>query len=161
MLKLYLNINKDKYMILAKEQFIKASIEEVWDFFSNPKNLKIITPPYLGFDIISNLPEKMYEGLIIEYRVKPFLGIPLKWISEITHIKKFEYFIDEQKIGPYKLWHHTHLFLPNNNGVLMKDIVYYELPFSPFSNFFLFLVKEKLKDIFDYRFTRIEEIFNQ
>jgi len=146
-------------MILKREQIINANIEEVWEFFSNPRNLKIITPDYLGFDIISELPERMYEGLLIEYRVKPFLGIPLKWISEITKIKEKEYFIDEQKIGPYQLWHHTHIFEQQDKGILMKDIVYYELPFSPFSHVILPLVKGRLEDIFNYRSKKINEIF--
>ncbi|MCS7205552.1 MAG: SRPBCC family protein [Leptospiraceae bacterium] len=146
-------------MILQRVQHIPRNIDEVWDFFSNPRNLKIITPPYMGFDIINEVPEKMYEGLLIEYRVSPLLNIPLKWISEISYIKEKEYFIDEQKVGPYKLWHHTHIFEKKDNGVLMKDIVYYELPFSPISNIILPLIENRLKEIFNYRYNKIKELF--
>lgn len=146
-------------MILKREQFIKSDIDTVWEFFSNPRNLKIITPPYMGFDIINDIPDKVYEGLIIEYTVSPLLNIPLKWISEISYVKDKEYFIDEQKVGPYKLWHHTHFFEKKDNGVLMKDIVYYELPFSPISNLFHFIVKMRLDEIFNFRFNKVNEIF--
>lgn len=146
-------------MILKREQLIKRDIDTVWEFFSNPRNLKIITPPYMGFDIINEIPEKMYEGLIIEYRVAPLFNIPLKWVSEITHIREKEYFIDEQKVGPYKLWHHTHIFIQREDGILMKDIVHYEVPLMPFSYIILPVVMNRLDEIFDYRYEKIKELF--
>lgn len=147
-------------MRLYKKQLIKSDMNKVWEFFSSPRNLQIITPKYMNFQIISELPEKMYEGLVIEYKVSPLFGIPIKWISEITHIEKHHYFIDEQKVGPYRFWHHTHLFTKTKNGVLMEDIVFYELPFTVVSNFFASFISSRVSEIFDYRFQKIEEIFN-
>jgi ligand-binding SRPBCC domain-containing protein len=93
-----------------REQFIQADLATVWDFISSPANLKKITPPYMGFDITSgDLPEKMYQGMIISYKVSPFWGIKTDWVTEITHIKELEYFVDEQRMGPYALWHHQHM----------------------------------------------------
>jgi len=146
---------------LLKEQKVNGTIDEVWDFISSPANLKVITPDYMGFDITSkNLPEKMYEGMIISYRVSPVLGVKTTWVTEITHIHDKRYFVDEQRVGPYALWHHQHLIEPIENGVLMKDIVSYEPPFG-----FLgaiansLMIQKKLKEIFDYRTTAVEKEF--
>jgi ligand-binding SRPBCC domain-containing protein len=144
-----------------KEQFIKASIEEIWDFISSPENLKRITPKNMGFDIrTSNLPDKIYEGMIISYTVRPLLGIPTNWVTEITYIRDKYYFVDEQRIGPYKLWHHQHIIMPEKNGVLMKDIVSYQPPFGFLGKVVNALViKNKLNEIFDYRTQVLEKIF--
>jgi len=146
---------------LLKEQKVNGTIDEVWDFISSPANLKVITPDYMGFDITSkNLPEKMYEGMIISYRVSPVLGVKTTWVTEITHIHDKRYFVDEQRVGPYALWHHQHLIEPIENGVLMKDIVSYEPPLG-----FLgaiansLMIQKKLKEIFDYRTTAVEKEF--
>ncbi len=147
-------------MILYRKQLVKSDMEKVWEFFSNPNNLQIITPQYMNFKIINELPEEMYEGLVIEYKVSPLFGIPIKWISEITHIKKYHYFIDEQKVGPYRFWHHTHLFTKTNEGIVMEDIVFYELPIPLISNIFQSFIRSQLDEIFNYRFNKIEEIFN-
>ncbi|MBP7613450.1 MAG: SRPBCC family protein, partial [Paludibacter sp.] len=114
------------------EQKINTSIDEIWDFISSPTNLKEITPDYMGFDIMNTrqLSEKMYEGMIIGYKVSPLLGIKTTWVTEITHIRDKEFFIDEQRIGPYAMWHHQHLIRPIENGVLMTDIVSYQPPFG-------------------------------
>ena len=106
------------------EQKINTSIDEIWDFISSPTNLKEITPDYMGFDIMNTrqLSEKMYEGMIIGYKVSPLLGIKTTWVTEITHIRDKEFFIDEQRIGPYAMWHHQHLIRPIENGVLMSII---------------------------------------
>jgi len=148
---------------LVKEQMIPASIPEVWDFISSPKNLKKITPEYMGFDIVTkNLPEKMYPGIIIAYDVKPFLGIKMRWISEITHVKELEYFIDEQKSGPYRLWHHQHHIKSIEGGVLMTDLVNYQPPFGFIGSIANKLViKGQLKEIFDFRTKKIEELFGK
>lgn len=145
-----------------QEQIIPSSLDELWDFISSPKNLKEITPDYMGFDITSkNTPEKMYPGLIISYIVKPVAGIKTTWVTEITQVKDKTYFVDEQRIGPYKLWHHQHILEPLDNGtVLMKDIVSYSPPLG-----FLgaianrFLIKKKLNEIFAYRTTALEKRF--
>ena len=144
------------------EQLIKAPIDEVWDFISSPGNLKKITPESMGFDIISGeLPEKMYAGMIIAYIVKPLFGIKTKWVTEITHIQEGEFFIDEQRVGPYALWHHQHFIEKVDNGVLMKDIVTYSPPFSflgALAN--TLLIKNKLKEIFEFRHKALERHFN-
>ncbi len=113
-------------------QKVNATMEEVWDFISSPKNLKEITPPYMGFDITSEgLPEKMYQGMIISYKVSPVAGIKTDWVTEITHVDDMRYFVDEQRIGPYSMWHHQHWIEPcETGGVLMRDIVTYQPPFG-------------------------------
>lgn len=144
-----------------KEQFIKASVEEIWDFISSPQNLKKITPKKMGFDIRTpNLPEKIYEGMIINYTVRPLFGIPTTWVTEITHVRDKSYFVDEQRIGPYKLWHHQHIIIAKKNGVLMKDIVSYQPPLGWLGKIANTLViKNKLNEIFDFRTVTLEKIF--
>ncbi|MEI6695668.1 MAG: SRPBCC family protein [Bacteroidota bacterium] len=144
-----------------KEQFINASVDEVWDFISSPQNLKKITPKKMGFDILSlNLPDKIYEGMIICYMVRPLLNIPTNWVTEITHIRDKSYFVDEQRVGPYSLWHHQHIILPLKNGVLMKDIVSYRPPFGILGRIANSLfIQSKLNEIFDYRTKVLENIF--
>jgi len=115
---------------LKRQQLVKTDMATCWDFFSSPGNLQKITPKYMGFDVLTEVPEKMYEGLMIEYRVRPLLGIPMNWITEITHVKEHQFFVDEQRKGPYRIWHHEHHFETVDNGVLMSDIVSYELPFG-------------------------------
>ena len=144
-----------------KEQFVNASIDEVWDFISSPQNLKKITPPNMGFDIRTpNLPDKIYEGMIVCYTVRPLLGIPTTWVTEITHVRDKSYFVDEQRVGPYKLWHHQHIIMPVKNGVLMKDIVSYQPPFGFLGSIANALViKNKLDEIFDFRTKALEKIY--
>ena len=148
---------------LHKEQQIPASIEAVWDFISSPKNLKDITPDYMGFEITSpNLPDKMYEGMIISYKVHPILGIPLTWVTEITHVYDLQFFVDEQRIGPYSLWHHQHHIRPIDGGVHMTDIVTYQPPMAFLGAIANSLfIKKQLESIFDYRFGAIERKFGK
>ena len=104
----------------------------------------------------------MYAGLMIEYRVKPILGIPMNWITEITHVDDLRYFVDEQRKGPYRIWHHEHHFKETSKGIEMIDIVSYEIPFGPLGKLaHPFLVKKKLQEIFDYRYKKVEEIFGK
>ena len=143
---------------LKKTQFIKTDLKTAWDFFSSPGNLKKITPDYMGFDVKTELPEKMYEGLMIEYTVKPLLGIPMNWITEIKTVKELEFFVDEQRKGPYKIWHHEHHFKELEGGVEMTDIVSYELPLGILGRIMHpFLVQKKLEEIFDFRFKAVEQ----
>ncbi|HMP29394.1 MAG TPA: SRPBCC family protein [Saprospiraceae bacterium] len=149
-----------KIYTLKKTQILPISLAEAWDFFSSPKNLKEITPPYMGFDITSDLGDgKMYPGQIITYRVTPLLGIPMRWVTEITHVVDKKYFVDEQRFGPYALWHHQHWFKSVDNGVEMVDIVNYGLPFDPFGRIAIGLVRSKLEEIFDYRFEKVDQLF--
>ncbi len=138
---------------LKKQQFISAGIDEVWDFISSPANLKTITPPRMGFDITSgDLQEKMYPGMIITYRVKPLAGIALTWVTEITQVAEKKYFIDEQRVGPYSIWHHQHILEETEKGVIMKDIVSYKPPMAFLGRIANALfIRKQLKAIFDYR----------
>jgi ligand-binding SRPBCC domain-containing protein len=146
---------------LETKQEIKASLEEVWDFITSPKNLKHITPPHMGFDILTpNLPDKMYQGMMIEYKVKPILGIPMKWLTEITHVQELEFFVDEQRSGPYNLWHHQHHIKATPNGVLMTDIVHYRPPMGFIGDIAnAVLIKNQLKQIFDFRTVAVDKRF--
>lgn len=147
-----------------QEQKIKASLDDVWDFISSPRNLKEITPKYMGFDIITpDIPDKMYQGMIIGYKVSPLLGIKTSWLTEITHVVDKKYFVDEQRIGPYKLWHHQHILEEISDGsVLMKDIVTYQPPFG-----FLgaiansLLIRKKLNEIFAFRNQAVDKRFGK
>ena len=144
-------------------QNIPISLDQAWDFFSRPDNLKDITPSKLGFEIISkHHGTKMYPGQVIEYTVKPILGIPLYWMTEITHVQDKQYFIDEQRFGPYSLWHHQHHFKEIVGGVEMTDIVHYKLPFWFLGDIAqVVMVKKQLKEIFDFRFVAVEERFGK
>ncbi|MFT4683676.1 MAG: ligand-binding SRPBCC domain-containing protein [Urechidicola sp.] len=136
-----------------KTQVVKATIEQVWDFISRPENLKKITPDYMGFNIIGDhVPKKMYSGMIISYMVSPMLGIKTNWVTEITHIREKKYFVDEQRVGPYKIWHHQHHIEETDDGVLMTDIISYNPPFGFLGRIANTLfIKKKLNEIFDYR----------
>lgn len=142
-------------------QQLPISITDAWNFFSSPANLAQLTPTNLGFKIISlHHGEVMYPGQIIEYIVKPVLGIPLYWMTEITHVEYQKYFIDEQRYGPYDLWHHQHHFKENGAGVEMTDIIHYKLPFwflGDIAN--TLFVKDELNKIFEYRYKKTEELF--
>ena len=151
------------YYQLIEKQRIPATMEEVWDFISSPANLKDITPSYMGFDITTkNLTEKMYPGMIIGYKVSPVLGIKMWWLTEITHVEHLHRFVDEQRMGPYKMWHHQHTIKEVEGGVEMEDIVTYQPPFGflgAIAN--TLLIKGQLKEIFDYRFKAVEERFGK
>jgi ligand-binding SRPBCC domain-containing protein len=146
---------------LESTQKIPASMEEVWDFMSSPKNLKEITPSYMGFEITSKTRgEKMYPGMIISYKVSPVLGIKMTWVTEITHVDTLKYFVDEQRVGPYRIWHHEHHIKAIDGGVLMEDIISYEPPFGflgAIAN--TLFIKNQLKEIFDYRFDAVVKKF--
>tara|TARA_R110002050_G_scaffold11077_4_gene37713 strand:+ start:1115 stop:1570 length:456 start_codon:yes stop_codon:yes gene_type:complete len=144
-----------------KTQEINASLEEVWKFISDPANLKKITPDYMGFDIISkDVPSEMYAGMIISYKVSPLFGIKTTWVTEITHLKENSYFVDEQRVGPYKIWHHQHRIQPMEKGTLMTDIVSYQPPLGLLGSVAnTLIIKGKLNEIFDYRTKALDEIF--
>ncbi|MCD0476094.1 SRPBCC family protein [Flavobacterium sp. EDS] len=142
-------------------QHINASLEECWSFFSNPKNLQIITPKSMGFEVTDYDDKLMYAGQIIQYKITPLLGIKLNWMTEITVVKENSYFIDEQRFGPYTLWHHKHFFEATANGTQMTDIVHYALPLGFIGRIMnALVVRNELKTIFEYRHKKVEEIFN-
>lgn len=150
-----------KIYTLEREQLVNTDLATCWEFFSKPANLKKITPNYMGFDIVRGGEGSMYAGQVIEYRVSPLLGLKQTWLTEITHVEHQHFFIDEQRVGPYKLWHHQHFFIPQEKGkVLMKDIVTYALPLLPFSGIIHeIIVKKKLNEIFTHRKKVVEELF--
>lgn len=145
---------------LKTVQKLPVSLQEAWDFFSSPKNLALITPEALNLVPTCDLPEKMYPGIFIEYTVRPLFGIPTKWVTEITHIKDREYFVDEQRLGPYKIWHHQHHFRSIPGGVEMTDIVDYRLPFGPVGILMeKMMVGKTVREIFKFREKRLIELF--
>ncbi|MDQ3193047.1 MAG: SRPBCC family protein [Bacteroidota bacterium] len=146
---------------LYKEQKLPASIDDVWGFISSPKNLQRITPSYMGFNISSkDLPEKIFTGLMISYKVSPLFNIKMNWITEITQVKEMESFFDEQHRGPYKIWKHEHYISPIEGGVLMKDRVTYQLPYGILGEIaHSLLVRKKIVEIFDFRENALTEIF--
>jgi len=145
---------------LKRTQLVKTDLETCWDFFSSPNNLQKITPAYMGFKVLTIQPAKAYEGLIIAYTVSPVLRIPLGWITEITHIEDRRFFVDEQRKGPYRIWHHEHHFEEVEGGVLMTDIVTYVMPFGFLGKFAHWLfVKKQLNGIFEFRNKVVEELF--
>jgi ligand-binding SRPBCC domain-containing protein len=145
---------------LKRTQFVPTDIQTCWDFFSSPKNLQTITPDYMGFDVMTYVPDMMYEGLMIAYKIKPLLGIPINWVTEIKYVHDKSFFVDEQRFGPYKMWHHEHHFKEVEGGVEMTDIVSYDLPLGILGKMVHpLLVKRKLEDIFDYRFKKVNELF--
>lgn len=142
-------------------QKVNASIEECWSFFSSPRNLQKMTPLTMGFEITDFDGQNMYPGQIIQYKVSPLLGIKLTWVTEITIVEKNRYFIDVQRFGPYTLWHHKHFFEASENGVMMTDLVHYALPLGFIGRILnALIVKNKLREIFEYREQKINEIFN-
>lgn len=150
-----------KAKTLSRRQLLRTDIKTAWDYFSSPMNLAEITPDWLNFQVIADVPEKMYEGLMIEYRVHPLLGLPVSWVTEITHADEPHYFVDEQRAGPYRLWHHEHHFKVTPDGVEMTDIVTYILKAEPLSHIMLgSTVRKKLNEIFDYRHRVLEAKFN-
>lgn len=151
-----------KIYTLHTKQNLPISIDKAWDFLSDPKNLKTITPDFMGFDIVSGADRKMYPGQIIEYIVKPVLGIPNKWVTEITHVVEGKYFVDEQRFGPYALWHHKHFLKEIPGGVEMEDIIHYKIPFGFIGQLVQpILVAPKLNQIFNYRKVKLIELFGE
>ena len=150
------------YYQLHKEQKLNAKISDVWNFAVSPNNLQKITPDKMGFEITSkNSEEKIYPGMIITYKVSPILNIKMNWVTEITQVKENKFFIDEQRLGPYKMWHHQHIFIDNDDHVLMKDIVTYIPPFGLLGDIANKLfIKRQLNEIFNYRFVEMNKIFN-
>lgn len=138
--------------VFKKSLTLPIGLSEAWDFFSSPNNLPRITPPEMQCVITSDPAEKMYPGLIITYRMKPLPGIPVNWVTEITHVREPFFFVDDQRSGPFKMWHHKHYFKPIPGGVLCEDVVHYRLPMGfPGRIMNRLVVREQLEKIFNYR----------
>ena len=152
-----------KVYSLKTVQNIPVSMEKAWDFFSNPANLAAITPEHMKFKVISqHHGERMYPGQIIEYKVSPLPGFRVYWMTEITHVEENKFFVDEQRFGPYTLWHHQHHFKAIDGGVEMTDIVHYKIPFwllGDIAN--TVFVKHQLEQIFQFRFAAVEKLFGK
>jgi ligand-binding SRPBCC domain-containing protein len=147
---------------LSKTQILNTTLEEAWEFFSTPKNLNEITPEDMNFQILEGSDESMFAGQIIRYKINPIANIPLSWVTEITHCQPKKYFIDEQRFGPYKLWHHLHRFTEIEEGVLMEDVLHYALPLGGIGRLIAGkFVEKKVNNIFNYRFNKLEKIFNK
>lgn len=147
---------------LQRVQRIPAAIEATWKFFSDPSNLLSITPPSLNLKLTHPVfGAEVYAGQVMLYKVRPVLGIPWNWMTEITHVDAPHRFVDEQRKGPYRLWHHQHHFREIPGGVEMTDIVHYRLPMGVFGTLALWFVKRKLDEIFDYRYRKVEELFGK
>lgn len=143
------------------EQFLPISLDKAWEFFSSPNNLKEITPDHLGFKITNGTGQgAMYPGMLITYIVRPVLGIPMRWCTEITHVSHNKYFIDEQRFGPYACWHHEHHFEEVDGGVLMKDTIFYGVPFGIIGRIANRLfVRKEIANIFTYRKVVTDSLF--
>ena len=151
-----------KIFKIYTKQKLPITIEEGWGFLSNPKNLSCITPNYMKFKITDCDFKPVYQGQIIQYTVRPLLNIPLKWVTEITHVVNENYFVDEQRFGPYSLWHHKHFLREIDGGIEMEDIIHYKIPLGFIGEFLNFLfIKNQLKEIFEYRKNKLIEIFGE
>ena len=149
------------YQIKTKLK-LPISVDKAWEFLSNPKNLKEITPKHMNFRILSGADRTIFAGQIIQYKVTPMLGISTKWVTEITHVKDKEYFVDEQRFGPYALWHHKHFIKKIDGGVEMEDVIDYKIPFGIIGQIaHPIIVKNKLKQIFKYRENKLKELFGE
>ncbi len=146
---------------IKTSQVLPISLSTAWEFFSDPRNLSKITPEWLDFEILTELPRKMYAGMIIVYKIRPILNLPTRWVTEITHVNEPFYFVDEQRFGPYRMWHHEHIFKEiQNNSVQIQDIVSYTMPFGFLgeivNNLF---IKNRVLKIFEYRKEILKKTF--
>ena len=149
------------YQINTKQN-LPISVKEAWEFLSSPNNLAEITPKYMNFKILSGADKSIFAGQIIQYKVTPVLGITLKWVTEITHVKQNEYFVDEQRFGPYSLWHHKHFIKEIDGGIEMEDIVDYKIPFGILGQIaHPLFVKNKLRQIFKFREKKLIKLFGK
>ncbi len=141
--------------------FLPLDIDKAWDFFSSPRNLAKITPEHMGFIITSKFnDEKMYPGMLITYKVSPLMGIQMDWCTEITHVIDKKYFVDEQRFGPYAMWHHQHHFKTVEGGIEMTDIVNYAVPLGFLGRMMnSIMISNEIEKIFTYREKKIAELF--
>ena len=145
---------------LADIQHLPITLGEAWDFFSDPRNLAVITPPEMAFEVQDDLPARMHPGLIIRYRVRPLFNLPVTWVTEITHVVEGELFVDEQRLGPYRFWHHQHHFREIPGGVEMRDIVHYDVGLGPLGEIVnALVVRRRVRAIFDFRRRVLDQRF--
>lgn len=143
---------------LICEQLVSAGIEEVFAFFDRPENLAVITPPSLGFVVLTPSPITMKQGALIDYTVRGLPGLRMRWTTLISCYEPPFKFVDEQLKGPYSFWHHTHTFEETGEGTVIRDHVRYVLPFGPLGEIaHALFVKRQLEGIFAYRQKVIED----
>lgn len=146
---------------LKSVQTLNISVHNAWQYFSTPLNLPVITPSWLGFQVVSDVPDRMYGGLMIEYTVTPLPLFKFKWLTEITHVREPYFFVDEQREGPFKLWHHQHFFEPSGSNCVVTDIVHYIMPFGVIGGAVHgFQVRKRLEEIFRFRRKKLTELFS-
>lgn len=151
-----------KVYSLSRAQTLPIGVDACWEFFSNPSNLPLITPPWLSFEVGALPPGPIKPGQIFQYRLRPLLGVPITWVTEITHVVPGELFVDEQRYGPYAMWHHQHHFRATESGTEVEDIVHYVMPLGPLGRLVRRLtVAASLDEIFEYRFRVLEERFGR
>lgn len=147
---------------LVREQTVPAPRQKVWEYFCDPQNLNAITPPDMNFEILQGADAKMYPGQLIEYRVEFVRGIRSRWLTEIAHVRDGEYFVDEQRVGPYRFWYHEHVFQDAPAGTRMTDRVTYVVPFGVLGDLVnTFWIRKRLEQIFDFRRQKIVELFGE
>jgi ligand-binding SRPBCC domain-containing protein len=150
-----------KPFVFERIQILPATLEETWRFFSDPANLARITPPAMDFRITSEPQGSTYAGQIITYTVRPLLGISMAWTTEITHVSRPDFFVDEQRFGPYRFWHHQHFFRQVEGGVEVRDLVHYLLPHDQLAWLMnRLIVAPRLRRIFDYREQTLDKLFS-
>ena len=146
---------------LTRRQLLRTSIDRVWEFFSQPRHLDRITPADLRFRLIGGAAETMHTGEILTFRLTPLFGVPVDWVTEITHVMAPQVFIDEQRFGPFRFWHHRHRFYELPDGVEMVDTVHYAMPMGPFGEWMnRLMVASRLEAIFDFRHDAVDAIFD-
>jgi ligand-binding SRPBCC domain-containing protein len=146
---------------LETSQVLPVSLPEAWRFFTDPRNLARITPSDMAFEVTTPLPPQIYPGLLIAYRLRPLLGIPVEWVTEITHVVEEAMFVDEQRAGPYALWHHEHVLRPVTDGTEVRDTVFYMLPFGRLGALARQPVRRRLRQIFDHRRLALRALFGE
>jgi ligand-binding SRPBCC domain-containing protein len=147
---------------LVREQFVAGDPAQIWAFFATPRNLDALTPASLSFKILGDVGQRMYAGQLIEYRIGILPGIATRWLTEITQVREGEFFVDEQRMGPYRVWHHEHQFTPtaDGRGVQMLDRVTYDVGWGPLGDVLHALwIRRQLATIFDYRARKIGDLF--
>lgn len=146
---------------LRRKQVLPITLEEAWPFFSTPRNLEQITPAFLRFSILSEIPDEIHDGLIISYRIAAVAGVPMTWVTEIKHVRRLAQFIDEQRIGPFRFWHHLHRFRAVEGGVEMEDVVHYVMPWGWFGRLVhAVFIRARLQAIFDFRQEYLDRYFS-
>lgn len=143
---------------IEHRQVVPVDLDTAWRFFSDPRNLARMTPPEMALIPTGPVPDHMHAGMIIPYRIRPFPRLSFEWVTEITHVVERQFFVDEQRSGPYAFWHHQHHFREATGGTEVRDVIHYRLPFAPLSDVLLgHLVRRRVNAIFAFRRRALEQ----